>query len=68
MHVDERDEVALVVQQWRWRKPRFVGGSWLFVVASSVAVARIYRDDPPRVTTSCNQLGLSIKHVLETDS
>jgi hypothetical protein len=33
-------------------------GCWY--VAISVAVARIYREDPPRVTTSQNQLGLSL--------
>ena len=68
MHVDERDEAVLAAQQRRRRKPRCVGGSWLFVVTSSVAAARIYREDPPRVTASRNRLGLSIKHVLDTDS
>jgi hypothetical protein len=61
MHVDERGELALTAQQRRRRKSRSVGVSWLFVVTSSVAAARIYREDPPRVTTSCNRLGLSIK-------
>jgi hypothetical protein len=42
MHVDERDEVALTAQQWRRQKP------------SSVAAARIYREDPPRITMPCN--------------
>jgi hypothetical protein len=60
MHVDERDEVALAVQQWRWQKPRRIGDLWLFVVAHSVAVACIYREDPPRVTASHNRLGLSL--------
>jgi hypothetical protein len=35
MHVDEWDEIALVAQQRRRRKPRYVGGSWLFVFARS---------------------------------
>jgi hypothetical protein len=43
------------------------GGSREFVVTSSVAAACIYRGEPPRVTTSHNRLGLSIKHVLDTD-
>jgi hypothetical protein len=38
------------------------------MVASFVVAACIYRGDPPRVTTSYNRLGLSIKHVLDTDS
>jgi hypothetical protein len=32
----------------------------LFVGTSSVAAARNYREDPPRVTVSHNQLGLSL--------
>jgi hypothetical protein len=32
----------------------------LFVVTHSVAVARIFREDLPRVTTSYNRLGLSL--------
>jgi hypothetical protein len=60
MHVDERDEIALAVQQWRRQKSRCVGGSWLFVVSRSVAATRIYREDPPRVTASRNQLDLSL--------
>jgi hypothetical protein len=50
MHIDERDEVALATQQRRRQKIRCIGGS-LFVSASSVAVTRFYREDPPRVTT-----------------
>jgi hypothetical protein len=60
MHVDDQDEVALVVPQQRRRKPRCVGGSWLFVVTSSMAAARIYREDLPRVTVSHTRLGLSL--------
>jgi hypothetical protein len=60
MHIDEWDEVALVAQQRRRQKTRCVGGSWLFVVTSFVAAARIYREDPPRVTSSHNRLGLSL--------
>jgi hypothetical protein len=60
MHVDERDVVALAAQQRRRRKTRCVGGSWLFVVASSMVVAHIYREDLPKVTTSHNWLGLSL--------
>jgi hypothetical protein len=60
MHVDDRDEVALVAQQRRMWKTRCVGGSWLFIVATSVAVVRIYMEDPPRVTMSCNWLCLSL--------
>jgi hypothetical protein len=60
MHVDERDEVALVAQQWRRRKLRCVGGSWLFVVTRSVPVTHIYRKDLPRVTASHNRLYLSL--------
>jgi hypothetical protein len=54
MHVDERDEVALAAQQRRRRKTRCVGGSWLFVVTSSVVAAHIYREDPSSVTTFHN--------------
>jgi hypothetical protein len=32
----------------------------LFVVTRSVAAVHIYREDPPRVTASHNQLGLSL--------
>jgi hypothetical protein len=39
---------------------------WWLVVASSVADERIYMEEPPRVTTSHNRLGLSIKHILDT--
>jgi hypothetical protein len=61
MHIDERDKVALVAQEQR-RKPRCVGGSWLFVVTSSVVIAHIYREGLLRVIVSRNRLGLSIKH------
>jgi hypothetical protein len=54
MHIDDRDEVALVAQQWRRRKPRCIGGSWLFAVANYVVAACIYKEDLPRVTTSRN--------------
>jgi hypothetical protein len=68
MHVDEWAEVAFAAQQGRRRKPRCVGGSWLFIVTHSVTATRIYREDPLRVTTSHNRLGLSlskyIRHVL----
>jgi hypothetical protein len=67
MHIDDWDKIDLVAQQQRRRKPRCVGGSWLFVVTSSVAATHIYREDPPRVTSS-HKLGLSMKHVLDTDS
>jgi hypothetical protein len=64
MHINERDEVALAAQQRRRQKPRCIGGSWLFIVGSSVVVARIYREDSPRVTISHNWLGLSLlKHI-----
>jgi hypothetical protein len=64
MHVDERDEVVLVAQQQRRQKPRCVGGSWSFVVASSMAAARIYREDLSRVTASRNLIDLSLsKHI-----
>jgi hypothetical protein len=70
MHVDKRDKVALAAQQRRRRKPRCVGGSGLFVVTSSVTVARIYSEDPFRVTSFCNRIGLSllkrIRHGLVT--
>jgi hypothetical protein len=68
MHVDEHDEVLLVMQQRRWQKHRCVGGLWMFMVASSVAVVRIYREDFPRVIVSCNRQGLSVNHILDTDS
>jgi hypothetical protein len=58
MHVDEWDEVALMVQQRKRQTSRCAGGSWLFVIASFVATAHIYREDPSRVTTSHNRLGL----------
>jgi hypothetical protein len=54
MHINEQDEVALAAQQRRRQKPRCFGGSWLFILGSSVAAARIYREDPPRVITFCN--------------
>jgi hypothetical protein len=60
MHIDERDAVALVTQQRRRHKPRCIGGSWLFIVTSSMVDAHIDRGDPPRYTTSRNQLGLSL--------
>jgi hypothetical protein len=60
MHIDERDEVALALQQWRRQKPRCVGGSWFFVVTSSVVATRICREDTPMVTVSHNRLGLSL--------
>jgi hypothetical protein len=64
MHLDEWDEVALAVQQWRRQTPRCVGGAWFFIVTSSVVAACIYMEDPLRVTASCNQLGLSLsKHI-----
>jgi hypothetical protein len=56
MHVDEQDEVALSAQQQRRQKPRCGGGSWLFVVTSSVAAARIYMEDPPIVIASHNRV------------
>jgi hypothetical protein len=60
MHVDERGEIALAVQQWMRQKSRCVGGSWLFVVSRSMVATRIYREDPPRVTVSHNRLDLSL--------
>jgi hypothetical protein len=30
MHIEERDEEVLATQQWMRRRPRYVGGSWLF--------------------------------------
>jgi hypothetical protein len=60
MHLDEWNEVALVAQQRRRRKTRCIGGLCLFVVTRSVAVAHIYREDLPRVTTSHNRLNLSL--------
>jgi hypothetical protein len=59
MHINERDEVALVAHQRRRQKPRCVS-LCLFIVTSSVAVTRIYREDPPRVAASCNRLALSL--------
>jgi hypothetical protein len=52
MHVDEKNDVALTMQQRRRRKPRCIGGSWLFVVTCPVVAACIYR--------SRNRLGLSL--------
>jgi hypothetical protein len=60
MHVDEREEVALAAQQRRRRKTKCVGGSWFVVVTRSVAAARIYREDLPRVTSSHNRLAISL--------
>jgi hypothetical protein len=56
MHVDERDEVALAVQQRRRQKTRCIGGSRLFIVTYSMAGEHIYREDIHMVTTSHNQL------------
>jgi hypothetical protein len=40
------------------------GGSWLFVLASSMVAAHIYREDVTRVIVSHNRLGLSLsKHI-----
>jgi hypothetical protein len=61
MNIDERAKVTMATQQRRRRKSRCVGGSWLFIVTSSVAATHIYREDPPRVTASHNRLVLSIK-------
>jgi hypothetical protein len=64
MRINEQDEVALVAHEQRRWKPRCAGGSWLFVGTRSVGAARIYRKDPPMVTTSHNRLGLSpSKHI-----
>jgi hypothetical protein len=64
MHVDERDKVSFAAQQRRRRKPRCIGGSWLFVVTRSVAASRIDREGLPRITMSHNRLGLSLlKHI-----
>jgi hypothetical protein len=60
MHVDEKNDVALTMQQQRRQKPRCVGGSWLFVVSCPVVAACICREDLPRVTMSHNRLGLSL--------
>jgi hypothetical protein len=60
MHIDERDEVVLVAQQWKRQKTRCVSGSWFFIVTSFVTAKRIYREDSSRVTTSHNRLGLSL--------
>jgi hypothetical protein len=60
MHVDERDEVVLTAQRRRRRKRRCVGGSWLFVIFTFMAAARIYREDPLRVRASRNRLSLSL--------
>jgi hypothetical protein len=46
MHVDERDEVGLA--------------HGLFIGSAYMAATRIYREDPPRVMTFRNQLGLSL--------
>jgi hypothetical protein len=60
MHVDdERDKLALAAHQRRRWKLRCIG-SWLFIVTSSMTVARIHRKDPLRVTSSYNGLGLSL--------
>jgi hypothetical protein len=59
MHVDERNELALAAQQWRRRKLRCVG-SWLFIVTSFVAAARIYREYPTRVTMFRDRICLSL--------
>jgi hypothetical protein len=64
MHVGERDEEILATQQRMRRRPRCVGGSWLFCVTTSVAATCIYKEHPPRVTASRNRLGLSLsKHI-----
>jgi hypothetical protein len=58
MHVDERSEVALTAQRQRNLDALVTRGC--SCVATSVAATRIYREDLPRVTTSCNRLGLSL--------
>jgi hypothetical protein len=60
MHVDKRDKVASVEQQQkRWNLDALVTRG-CSCVTTSMAAARIYRKDPPRVTASHNQLGLSL--------
>jgi hypothetical protein len=68
VHAGDWDKIDSMAQQWRRQKPRCVDGVCLFIVASSVVIARIYREDLPRITASHNRLGLSIKHVLDTGS
>jgi hypothetical protein len=60
--------------KWPWLRSRG-GGKNLdaahgieFSELSPIAAARIYRRDLPRATTFRNRLGLSIKHILGTDS
>jgi hypothetical protein len=60
MHVDERGEVALTAQRQKRRNLDALVTRGCSCVATSVAAARIYREDLPRVTTSCNRLGLSL--------
>jgi hypothetical protein len=64
MPVDDQDEVALTTQQRRGQKPRCIGDSWLFIVTSSVMAARIYGEDPPRITVSRNRPGLFIRQTI----
>jgi hypothetical protein len=60
MHVDERDEVASAAQQQKRRNLDALVFLMAVHVTSTVASARIYREDSSRVTTSRNRIGLSL--------
>jgi hypothetical protein len=70
MHIDERDEIGLTMQQWKRRNLDALIARGCFLITTSVTAARIYRKDMPRVTASCNRLDLSlskrIRHGLVT--
>jgi hypothetical protein len=61
VHVDEHDEVASAAQQQKRQNLDVLVLSWLLVFFTIfVAAVRIYREDLPRVTTSHNQVCLSL--------
>jgi hypothetical protein len=60
MHVDERDKVALAAQQQKRRNLDVLVLYMAVCVTTSMAAARIYRENLPKVITSHNRLCLCL--------
>jgi hypothetical protein len=60
MDIDERDEAGLAMQQRNRQNLDALVARGYFLIITSVTAARIYREDPPWLTTSPNQLGPSL--------